>query len=108
MSRDVMEEIKQEVADNKVLLYMKGTKHAPQCGFSNRVVQILGACEVEFTDVNVLADPEKWDAVKTFSNWPTIPQVYIDGEFMGGCDIMTDMHTSGELEKKFEALATKG
>ena len=107
MSRDVMEEIKQEVGDNKVLLYMKGTKNAPQCGFSNRVVQILEACSVEFKDVNVLDDHEKWGAVKTFSNWPTIPQVYIDGEFMGGCDIMTDMHTSGDLEKRLKELATK-
>jgi monothiol glutaredoxin len=108
MSRDVMKEIKQEVSDNQVLLYMKGTKHAPQCGFSNRVVQILEACSAEFKDVNVLADPEKWDAVKTFSKWPTIPQVYINGEFMGGCDIMTDMHTSGDLEKRLEELAAKG
>ena len=98
MSRDVMEEIKKEVADNKVLIYMKGTQDFPQCGFSMRTASVLRECDVKFTDVDVLADPEKWQAVKVFSDWPTIPQVYVDGEFVGGCDIVTEMHAKGELK----------
>jgi monothiol glutaredoxin len=101
------ERIKEIIDAHEVVLFMKGTRMFPQCGFSARCVEVLKRCDVKFKDVNVLADPEKWDAVKTFSNWPTIPQVYIEGEFVGGCDILSDMHTSGDLEKKFEALATK-
>lgn len=98
MSRDVMAEIKGEVENNKVLIYMKGSAMFPQCGFSMRTSQVLKDCGVEFKDVNVLDDPEKWQAVKVFSDWPTIPQVYVDGEFVGGCDIVTEMHAKGELK----------
>ena len=98
MSRDVMEEIKGEVASNPVVLYMKGSKDCPQCGFSMRTAGALRECGVEFKDINILEDPEKWNAVKVFSNWPTIPQVYVNGEFIGGCDIVTEMHAKGELE----------
>ncbi|MEM7248574.1 MAG: Grx4 family monothiol glutaredoxin [Acidobacteriota bacterium] len=97
MSRDVMAEIKEEVDNNKLLIYMKGSKDFPQCGFSMRTVNVLRELGRDFKDVNVLADPEKWQAVKTFSDWPTIPQVYVDGKFVGGCDIVNEMHAKGEL-----------
>ena len=97
MSRDVMEEIRKEVNENKVVIYMKGNKTAPQCGFSAATVEILNQFGVDYKDVNVLADPDKWQAVKQFSDWPTIPQVYIGGEFIGGCDIVREMHAKGEL-----------
>ena len=102
MSRDVMAEIKDEVESNKVLIYMKGTAMFPQCGFSMRTAQVLKECGVAFKDVNVLEDPEKWNAVKVFSDWPTIPQVYVDGEFIGGCDIVTAMYANGELKPMIE------
>ena len=98
MSRDVMAEIKAEVESNPVLIYMKGSAMFPQCGFSMRASQALKECGVEFKDVDVLSDPEKWQAVKVFSDWPTIPQVYVGGEFVGGCDIVTEMHAKGELK----------
>jgi monothiol glutaredoxin len=98
MSRSVMDEIKSEVEGHPLVLYMKGTKEAPQCGFSAAVVEVLRTYNVAFKDINVLEDPEKWAAVKEFSDWPTIPQVYIGGEFVGGCDIVREMHTKGELE----------
>lgn len=97
MARDIMEEIRKEVAENPVLIYMKGTKDAPQCGFSAATVQVLGSYSIPFKDVNVLADSEKWSAVKVFSSWPTIPQVYIGGSFVGGCDIIREMHVKGEI-----------
>jgi len=94
--------IKQTIADtvteNRVVLFMKGTKSFPQCGFSQRAVEILKKSGAEFKDVNVLADPAIREGIKQFSNWPTIPQVYIDGKFVGGCDIIREMHASGELE----------
>lgn len=97
MPRSVMEEIKKEVETNHVLIYMKGTKEAPECGFSAAAVQVLGSYGVPLKDVNVLADPEKMRAVKEFSNWPTIPQIYIGGKFIGGCDIVKEMHARGEI-----------
>jgi monothiol glutaredoxin len=97
---DTQEKIRQQVTENRVVLYMKGTPDAPQCGFSAAAVQILEACGAdEVATVNVLADADIRQAIKDFSNWPTIPQLYVDGEFVGGADIMREMYTSGELQK---------
>jgi len=98
MSRDVLSEIKKEVSENKILIYMKGTQDMPRCGFSAAAVQVLSEYGVPFKDINVLEDQEKWAAVKQFSDWPTIPQIYIGGQFIGGCDILREMHTKGELK----------
>lgn len=95
--------IKAEIDANDVVLFMKGTKTMPQCGFSSRVAAILNYMEVPFKDVNVLADPAIRDGVKSFSDWPTIPQLYVKGEFVGGCDIVTEMVLSGELDDTFRA-----
>ena len=93
---DVQELIKEQVTTNPVVLYMKGTPRAPMCGFSATAVQILQACNLPlFFSVNVLEEPEIREGVKVFSNWPTIPQLYIRGEFIGGCDIMREMYQSG-------------
>lgn len=92
--------IHQQVTENRVVLYMKGTPDAPQCGFSAAAVQMLEACGAEeVATVNVLADPDIRQGIKEFSNWPTIPQLYVDGEFVGGADIMREMYQSGELHK---------
>ena len=94
--------IKQQVTGSPVVLYMKGTPQFPQCGFSARAVQILKSCGVaEFATVNVLDDPEIRQGVKEFANWPTVPQLYVNGEFVGGSDIMTEMYQNGELQKLF-------
>jgi monothiol glutaredoxin len=97
--------IARTIADNDVVLFMKGTADQPQCGFSNQVVRILDHLGVTYCDVNVLADPDIRDGVKVFSNWPTIPQLYIKGEFVGGCDIVREMFQTGELKA---LLAEKG
>jgi len=89
--------IQREITDNPVMLYMKGTAMFPQCGFSARVVQILSHLAVPFRTANVLEDPELREGIKEFSNWPTIPQLYVKGEFVGGCDIITEMYQTGEL-----------
>jgi monothiol glutaredoxin len=94
---DVMDEIAREVRDHKVLVYMKGTPSFPMCGFSAATVEVLREVGVPFKAVDILAEPEKRDAIKTFSNWPTIPQVYVNGKFLGGCDIVREMHARGEL-----------
>ena len=94
----VFERIQSEIADNAVMLYMKGTAMFPQCGFSARVVQILSHLNVPFRTANVLEDPELREGIKQFSNWPTVPQLFVKGEFVGGCDIVTEMFQSGELE----------
>ena len=94
----VQEQIKNIVDENNVVLFMKGNPDFPQCGFSARVVQILQLCETEFTSVDVLANMEIREGIKEFSNWPTIPQLYIKGEFIGGSDIVTEMYQSGELQ----------
>jgi monothiol glutaredoxin len=91
--------IQQYITENSVVLYMKGTAEMPQCGFSSVVVQLLTHLEVPFKIVNVLADPNVRDGIKKFSNWPTIPQLYIKGEFVGGCDIVKEMYQSGELQE---------
>lgn len=102
----VQERIHQTVTGNPVVLYMKGTPQFPQCGFSARAVQILRACGVsEFHAVDVLADPEIRQGIKDYANWPTIPQLYINGEFVGGSDIMTEMYQSGELQQQLAGLA---
>ena len=98
MSRKVMEEIRQEIQGHPLVLYMKGTRDVPRCGFSAAVVEVLNTYNVPIKDINVLDDPEKWAAVKEFSDWPTIPQIYVGGEFIGGCDIVREMHAKGELE----------
>lgn len=91
--------IRQQVTSDKIVLYMKGTPGAPQCGFSARSSQLLDACGAEFTAVDVLADPEVREGIKQYSNWPTIPQLYVNGEFVGGCDIMIELYHKGELQK---------
>lgn len=96
----VQDVIKDQVAKNRVVLYMKGSPDFPQCGFSANVVNILRACGVnEFFSVNVLEDPEIRQGIKEYANWPTIPQLYVNGEFVGGSDILTEMYKSGELQK---------
>ena len=93
--------IKETVTTNDVVLFMKGTKSMPQCGFSSRVAGVLNFMGVEFSDVNVLADDEIRQGIKDYSDWPTIPQLYVKGEFVGGCDIITEMTLSGELDTLF-------
>jgi monothiol glutaredoxin len=97
MRDEVRKRIEDTVAGHKVVLFMKGTKSFPQCGFSARVVQLLKKVGEPFVDVNVLADPEVREGIKEFSNWPTIPQLYVGGKFVGGCDIVTELDASGEL-----------
>lgn len=98
MASTIDERIKSDITENPVMLYMKGTAMFPQCGFSARVVQILSHMQVPFKTANVLEDAELRDGIKQFSNWPTIPQLYVKGEFIGGSDIVTEMFQSGELE----------
>ncbi|MCC5987162.1 MAG: Grx4 family monothiol glutaredoxin [Pararhodobacter sp.] len=99
------DQIRETIEKNDVVLYMKGTKTMPQCGFSSRVAGVLNFMGVDFVDVNVLADEGIRQGIKEFSEWPTIPQLYVKGEFVGGCDIITEMTLSGELD---ELLAAKG
>jgi monothiol glutaredoxin len=96
---DVLERIKQQVEAHAVLIYMKGTPQLPQCGFSSRTVEALKSLEVEFAYVNVLSDPDIFQNLPRFADWPTFPQVYVDGELIGGCDITLEMHESGDLQK---------
>jgi monothiol glutaredoxin len=95
--------IKADIDANDVVLFMKGTKEMPQCGFSSRVASILNYMGITFKDVNVLADEDVRNGIKSFSDWPTIPQLYVKGEFVGGCDIVTEMTLSGELDELFAA-----
>lgn len=99
----VNEKIEQQLGSHSVLLYMKGTPYFPQCGFSSKAVQILQACEVEFAYVNIFDDPDVREGLKVYSNWPTFPQLYINGELVGGSDIMIDMFESGELKPMLDA-----
>ena len=96
---DITARIQQEITGNPVMLYMKGTPNFPQCGFSSRVVQILNHMGVQYGSANVLEDPALRDGIKQFSNWPTVPQLYVGGEFVGGSDIVTEMFQSGELQE---------
>lgn len=99
------EKIQQLVTSNPVVLYMKGTPQFPQCGFSGTAIQILKACGVQsLVTVDVLADPEVREGIKTYANWPTIPQLYVKGEFVGGADIMREMYQQGELQKLLESV----
>jgi monothiol glutaredoxin len=98
----VTDRIRAQVEGNDVVLYMKGTKTMPQCGFSSRVAGVLNYMGVAYTDVNVLEDPDIRQGIKEFSDWPTIPQLYVKGEFVGGCDIVTEMTLSGELDALFD------
>ena len=99
---EVNEKIKQTIEKNDVVLYMKGNKSMPQCGFSSKVAGVLNYIGVDYEDINVLADDLIRQGIKTFSDWPTIPQLYVKGEFVGGCDIITEMALSGELDTLFE------
>lgn len=105
MQNIMFERIQKDINTNDVILFMKGTAAFPQCGFSSLVVQVLSQLGVPFKDVNVLEDNELRQGIKDFSNWPTIPQLYIKGEFIGGCDIVREMYESGELQN---LLAEKG
>lgn len=100
---DVQAKIQSLVNDNDVVLFMKGTKEMPQCGFSSRVAGVLNYMGVDYKDINVLADEDIRQGIKDFSDWPTIPQLYVKGEFIGGCDIVTEMTLSGELDQLFDA-----
>lgn len=99
---DVKNDIQSTIDSNDVVLFMKGTKEMPQCGFSSRVAGVLNYMGVGFRDVNVLADDGIRQGIKDFSDWPTIPQLYVKGEFVGGCDIITEMTLSGELDQLFD------
>jgi len=102
---NVAERIKRDISDNDVVLFMKGTPVFPQCGFSAAVVQVLTHLGVKFKGIDVLADPSLRQGIKEFSNWPTIPQLYVKGEFVGGCDIIREMYETGELN---QLLSTRG
>jgi len=101
LDEGVKDRIEKEISSNDVVLFMKGTPVFPQCGFSSMVSQILNHIEVEFKGVDVLAEPSLRDGIKTFSDWPTIPQLYVKGEFVGGCDIVKEMYENGELQELF-------
>lgn len=103
--QEIHDWIRRTIANNDVVLFMKGTKQFPQCGFSSQVVQILNHLGVEFEDINVLEDMGVREGIKTFTNWPTVPQLYIKGEFVGGCDIVREMFQAGELQ---QLLSEKG
>lgn len=98
MRDEIRKQIDETVKGNKIVLFMKGTKMFPQCGFSMRVVQTLRAAGADFTDINVLSDPEIREGIKEYSSWPTIPQLYVNGTFIGGCDIVTELFETGELD----------
>ncbi len=99
---NILDEIESEVKSNKVIVYMKGTKDAPQCGFSAAVVDVFNMLGVPFETRDVLSDTELREGIKKYSNWPTVPQVFIDGKFIGGCDITREMFANGELKKLIE------
>ncbi len=101
----LFQEIEQTLQDNAVVVYMKGTADIPMCGFSGFVVQLLEHYNVPFKAINVLEDPLMRQAIKDYNNWPTIPQIFVNGEFIVGCDIMKDMHTSGELKELFASIS---
>ena len=102
---DVITRIETQLAENPVILYMKGSPAFPQCGFSGRAVQILQHCGAQFAHINIFEDPELRESLKTYSNWPTFPQLYIKGELVGGCDIRMDLFQSGELQKMLDSVS---
>ena len=97
-NNEVFERIRTDIAENDVVLYMKGSASFPQCGYSAAVVQVLENMGVNFKDIDVIADPGLRQGIKDFTNWPTIPQLYVKGEFVGGCDIVRDLYSTGELQ----------
>tara|TARA_X000001036_G_scaffold137719_1_gene130522 strand:+ start:266 stop:574 length:309 start_codon:yes stop_codon:yes gene_type:complete len=101
---ELIEEIKNEIESNPIVLYMKGTKEMPMCGFSSTVVKVLSMYSITFKDINILEDPNIRLELSKYSNWPTIPQLFVDGKFIGGCDIAVELHNNGELEKIFSKL----
>lgn len=105
---DIFEQIKQDLSGNDVVLYMKGDEKFPMCGFSSTVVQILTTLKINFKAVNVLKDEDLREGIKAFANWPTIPQLYIKGEFIGGCDIVREMYQTGELQALLAEKGVKG
>ncbi len=104
---DIIEEIKNTISENPVVLFMKGSPEFPQCGFSMRTVEALKACDVEFTYVDILAAPEVRTNLPTISNWPTFPQVFVKGELIGGCDIVMDLYQKGELQTMLQEAMTQ-
>ena len=102
---DIEKKIKQQIEENDILIYMKGSPYEPQCGFSAQVIQILMSCGKRFAYVDVLSNPEIRQNLPTISNWPTFPQLFVEGELVGGCDIITEMHDKGELLPVLEAAA---
>ena len=104
---DVMDRIDSAVKENAVVIFMKGTPQIPQCGYSSRTAQALVACGQEFAHVNVLADPEIFQNLPRYANWPTFPQVYINGELIGGCDITMELYKKGELQKMINEAMVK-
>lgn len=104
---DIMQSIKEQVEGNPVLLYMKGSPNQPMCGFSARTVQAVMDCNQKFAYVDVLSNPEIRQNLPVYANWPTFPQLWVKGELVGGCDIITEMHASGELQKLLEQAAAE-
>lgn len=102
---DVIARIENQIKNNAVVLFMKGTPDFPQCGFSGQTVQVLQACNAQFSAVNIFEDPELREALKSYSNWPTYPQLYINGELVGGCDIIMDLYNKGELASMLAAAS---
>jgi monothiol glutaredoxin len=97
--QDAFEKIEQIIKDNKIVLFMKGTQKIPMCGFSSVIVAILKKLDVDFKDINVLDDPQIREGIKSYTNWPTIPQLYINNEFIGGCDIVKELYHNGQLQE---------
>ena len=108
MDQSLKDRIEGDIKSNRVLLFMKGTPAFPQCGFSHQAVQVLRHYGVDFASVNVLEDMAVREGIKEYSDWPTIPQLYVDGEFIGGCDIMIELHHSGELTRLFGGESSEG
>ncbi|MGI9325044.1 MAG: Grx4 family monothiol glutaredoxin [Pseudomonadales bacterium] len=107
MSDTVLDQIKEQIGDNPILLYMKGSPQAPQCGFSAQTVHHLIQCGERFAYVDILSNPEIRAELPGYANWPTFPQLYVDGELVGGCDIVTEMHESGELQTLIKDCAAR-
>ena len=103
---NIIEKIEEQLASQPVVLYMKGTPDFPQCGFSSRVVQILESCEANYRAINIFEEPELREALKEYSHWPTYPQLYVKGELIGGCDIVTELYNTGQLQEKLQAVGS--
>ena len=107
MSEEVLDNIKQQISDNPIILYMKGSPQAPQCGFSAQTIECMVACGQRFAYVDILSNPEIRSALPGYASWPTFPQLWVDGEFVGGCDIITEMFEAGELETLLSDTSAK-